>query len=104
MIHIAEIPLIILMGLGLFTRGAIGGLLVLQSYIFFADQLNFRNHPYFFLLVLVIGTHAEFVIPIAIVKDVAVVIGVDLCGNLVCLSVNGGMVIIYFHDLVFKII
>jgi len=43
-----------LLGLGLFTRPAIGSLLLLQGYVFFADQLNFRNHPYFFLLLLLL--------------------------------------------------
>ena len=52
LIHLLQIPFVIFLGLGLFTRLSCSALLVLQGYIFFADQLNFRNHPYFFLLVL----------------------------------------------------
>jgi len=51
-IHDLQYPFILLLGLGLFSRFSCSALLVLQGYIFFADQLNFRNHPYFFLLVL----------------------------------------------------
>ena len=51
-IHQLQYPLILLLGLGLFTRLSIGTLFLLQGYIFFADRLNFRNHPYFFLLIL----------------------------------------------------
>ena len=53
-IHTLQYPLILLFGLGLLTRPAGTLLLVLQGYVFFADQLNFRNHPYFFLLVLLL--------------------------------------------------
>ena len=53
-IHDLQYPLIVLLGIGLYTRFSCAALLVLQSYIFFADQLNFRNHPYFFLLVLLL--------------------------------------------------
>ena len=53
-IHDLQYPFIFLLGLGLFSRFSCSALLVLQGYIFFADQLNFRNHPYFFLLVLFI--------------------------------------------------
>ncbi len=49
-----QIVPIVLLGLGLWTRWAIGALLVLQGYVFFADQLNFRNEPYFFLLLLLL--------------------------------------------------
>ena len=52
LIHLLQIPFVLFLGLGLFTRLSCSALLVLQGYIFFADQLNFRNHPYFFLLVL----------------------------------------------------
>ncbi len=45
---------VVLLALGLFVRPAIGSLLLLQGYVFFSDQLNFRNHPYFFLLVLLL--------------------------------------------------
>lgn len=47
-------PLVFLLAVGLFTRFSICGLLALQGYIFFTDYLNFRNHPYFFLLVLLL--------------------------------------------------
>ena len=50
--HVLQYPCIFLLGLGLFSRFSIVTLLLLQGYIFFADQLNFRNHPYFFMLVL----------------------------------------------------
>ena len=53
-IHLAQYPLVLLLGIGLYSRVAAGGLLALHGYIFFADQLNFRNHPYLFLLVLLI--------------------------------------------------
>jgi hypothetical protein len=53
LVHAVEYSLIALLAVGLFMRPAILGLLVLQGYIFFSDSLNFRNHPYFFLLVLV---------------------------------------------------
>ncbi len=52
LIHLLQIPFVLFLGLGLFTRLSCSALIVLQGYIFFADQLNFRNHPYFFLLVL----------------------------------------------------
>ena len=51
-IHLAQYPLVIWLGIGFFSRFAAGGLLALQGYIFFADQMNFRNHPYFFMLIL----------------------------------------------------
>ena len=47
-----QYPFILLLGLGLFTRVSCGSILLLQGYIFFADQMNFRNHPYSYLLVL----------------------------------------------------
>ena len=50
--HYLQFPCIALLGLGLLTQPALAGLLVLQGYIFFADQMVFRNHPYFFLLIL----------------------------------------------------
>lgn len=53
-IHLAQYPLIGALALGLFVRGACCGLLLLQGYLFFADQLNFRNHPYLFLLLLLL--------------------------------------------------
>jgi hypothetical protein len=50
----AQRPCIILLVLGLAVRPSIVALLGLQGYVFFADYLNFRNHPYFFLLVLLL--------------------------------------------------
>jgi len=47
-----QFPFILLLALGLLTRLSCSALLLLQGYVFFADQMNFRNHPYFFLLVL----------------------------------------------------
>ena len=52
LIHLLQVPCAVLLGLGLLHRSACIALLSLQGWIFFADQLNFRNHPYFFLLVL----------------------------------------------------
>ena len=49
-----QYPLILLLAVGLFSRVSCGALLLLQGYIFFADQMNFRNHPYFYLLVLLL--------------------------------------------------
>ena len=54
LIHDLYLPLILLLALGLFSRFSGTVLLLLQGYLFFADRLNFRNHPYFFLLVLLI--------------------------------------------------
>ena len=51
-IHGLQVPIIFLLAVGLFTRSSYSALLLLQGFIFFTDQLNFRNHPYFFLLVL----------------------------------------------------
>jgi hypothetical protein len=53
-IHLAQYPLIAALLFGLFTRVACGGLLLLQGYLFFADQINFRNHSYLFLLLLLL--------------------------------------------------
>lgn len=52
--HQAQVPLLILLALGVAPRLACVGLLGLQSTLFFCDQLNFRNHPYFFMLVLLL--------------------------------------------------
>lgn len=49
-----QIPLAILLVLGVASRATCGVLLAIQGYIFFADQLNFRNHPYLFLLLLLL--------------------------------------------------
>jgi hypothetical protein len=54
LVHTLQYPCIALLGLGIFPRVCAGALLGLQGYIFFADQLNFRNHPYFFLLLLLL--------------------------------------------------
>ena len=54
LIHIIQYPLIIMLGAGILMRTAVVGLIGLQGYILFSDALHFRNHPYFFLLVLVI--------------------------------------------------
>ena len=54
--HDLQWVFLLLLGLGIYARISAGALLVLQGYIFFSDQLNFRNHPYFFLLVLLLLT------------------------------------------------
>ncbi|MDE0840453.1 MAG: HTTM domain-containing protein [Kiritimatiellae bacterium] len=46
-----QYPLVLLILIGLWMRPACLLLLLCQSYIFFADPLNFRNHPYVFLLI-----------------------------------------------------
>ncbi len=51
-IHNLELFFAVLLVLGLFRRTTCTALLILQGWVFFADQLNFRNHPYFFLLLL----------------------------------------------------
>ena len=51
-LHAVQYPMIVLLGIGLLTRASCIGLIAPQGYFFFADQLLFRNHPYFFLLVL----------------------------------------------------
>ena len=51
-LHWLNYPLIALLGLGLFTRFALASLLVVQTWVLALDVLIFRNHPYFFLLVL----------------------------------------------------
>jgi len=53
-VHLSQYFLILLLGLGVATRAAAGSLLFLQGWVFYADRMNFRNHPYFFLLVLAI--------------------------------------------------
>jgi HTTM domain len=50
--HSAELPLVALIGLGIWARPACAALLLLQGWVFFADQLGFRNHPYLFLWIL----------------------------------------------------
>lgn len=51
-VHLLQYPLILALGLGWAHRAAAAGLIGLSGWVFFADRLNFRNHPYFFLLVL----------------------------------------------------
>lgn len=53
-VHDIQFVFIALLGIGLFARTSCIALLLLQGWVFFADQLNFRNHPYFFLLVLLL--------------------------------------------------
>jgi hypothetical protein len=53
-LHDLQIPFIALLGLGILPRVCAGVLGALQGYVFFTDQLNFRNHPYFFLLLLLL--------------------------------------------------
>jgi len=52
-IHLIQYPIILAFGLGFYSRLCSGILLCLQGYIYFADQMNFRNHPLFFMLILV---------------------------------------------------
>ena len=54
LLHEWQYPFIVLLGVGLMSRVACPVLLFLQGWIFFADRLNFRNHPYFFLLLLLL--------------------------------------------------
>jgi len=51
-LHWLQYPLILLLGFGLWTRASALLLLAMQSWIFFSDALDYRNHPYFFLLLL----------------------------------------------------
>lgn len=53
-LHHLQFPFIFLLGIGVWMRFSCGMLILLQGYVFFADQMNFRNHPYFFLLVLLL--------------------------------------------------
>lgn len=54
LMHSLQYPFIALLGLGILPRVSAGVLFGLQGYIFLVDQLNFRNHPYFFLLLLLL--------------------------------------------------
>jgi hypothetical protein len=54
LIHTVQLPLVVLVGIGLLMRPALAVLLCLQGYVLFADQLNFRNHPYFFVLLILL--------------------------------------------------
>jgi hypothetical protein len=53
-LHLVQAPLILLLGAGIWMRPACLWLLGVQGWIFFADALNFRNHPYLFLWILVL--------------------------------------------------
>ncbi|MEO8451458.1 MAG: HTTM domain-containing protein [Gemmatimonadota bacterium] len=53
-IHTLEYPFAALLALGILPRISAAVLFGLQGYIFFTDRLNFRNHPYFFLLILLL--------------------------------------------------
>jgi hypothetical protein len=55
-IHAVQFVLVALLLLGVAWRATCVALIVLQGWIFFADRLNFRNHPWFFLLILVLMT------------------------------------------------
>jgi len=54
LLHALQSPLILLLGLGLAPRLSCATLLTIQGWLFFADRLNFRNHPYLFLLLLLL--------------------------------------------------
>jgi hypothetical protein len=54
LLHDLQYPLILLLAAGLLARSSSAILLLIQSYLFFADQLNFRNHAYLFLLLLLL--------------------------------------------------
>ena len=53
-LHVIQYPLIFLFGIGLFMRLSGGALFLIQGYVFLIDQLNFRNHPYLFILFLLL--------------------------------------------------
>lgn len=54
LLHEIQYPFIFLLGVGLLPRISAAVLFAVQGFIFFADQLNFRNHPYLFLLLLLL--------------------------------------------------
>ncbi len=54
LLHDLQLPLILLLALGLAARSSAAALLAIQGYLFLADQLNFRNHSYLFLLLLLL--------------------------------------------------
>ena len=54
LLHDLQVPLILLLALGLVARSSCAALLAIQGYLFLADQLNFRNHSYLFLLLLLL--------------------------------------------------
>ncbi len=60
-LHSLEYVFVALLALGLFHRISCGALVALQGWVFFADQLNFRNHPYIFVLItfLLMFSHAD---------------------------------------------
>ena len=53
-LHLGQLPFIALLAVGLLARTSCTVLLALQGWLFFADRLDFRNHPWFFLLVLLL--------------------------------------------------
>jgi hypothetical protein len=53
-LHLGQLPFIALLAVGLFARTSCGALLAMQGWLFFVDRLEFRNHPWFFLLVLLL--------------------------------------------------
>jgi len=53
-LHLGQLPFIALLAVGLLARTSCGMLLAMQGWLFFADRLEFRNHPWFFLLVLLL--------------------------------------------------
>ena len=58
LIHNVQYIYILCLGLGIYGRFCCLCLVFLQGWIFFADQLNFRNHPLFFLILLIALTFA----------------------------------------------
>jgi hypothetical protein len=53
-LHLGQLPFIALLAMGLFARTSCAVLLAMQGWLFFVDRLEFRNHPWFFLLVLLL--------------------------------------------------
>ncbi len=54
LLHDLQVPLILLLALGLFARTSCAALLAIQGYLLLVDRLNFRNHSYLFLLLLLL--------------------------------------------------
>ncbi len=54
LLHDLQIPLILLLALGLVARTSCAALLAIQGYLLLVDRLNFRNHSYLFLLLLLL--------------------------------------------------
>ena len=53
-LHLGQLPFIALLAVGILARTSCAVLLAMQGWLFFADRLEFRNHPWFFLLVLLL--------------------------------------------------